>query len=136
MKLRNLGISDHGLIHELSPQVAGRLYRGDGHSRVYLEDAVYRTAVSFALESLSVEDSTGKNDPEASTLRTMANSLPTTPNPYYLPFIMRGILAEDYVKRKMSEDVKKLVALFKSWEPVTAGLRDMKFRLEGIRSNL
>lgn len=42
MKLRNLGISDHGLIKELSSPVAGSLVSGEGHSRIYDESAVYR----------------------------------------------------------------------------------------------
>ena len=41
MKLRNLGISDHGLIRELSSPLAGSLYSGEGHSRIYEDDAVY-----------------------------------------------------------------------------------------------
>ena len=41
MKLRNLGISDHGLIRELSIPLAGSLYGGEGHSRIYDDNAVY-----------------------------------------------------------------------------------------------
>lgn len=42
MKLRNLGISDHGLIRELSSSLAGSLYGGEGHSRIYDDDSVYK----------------------------------------------------------------------------------------------
>lgn len=41
MKLRNLGISDHGLIRQLSTPLAGSLYGGEGHSRLYDDDSVY-----------------------------------------------------------------------------------------------
>lgn len=41
LKLRNLGISDHGLIRELSTPLAGSLYTGEGHSKIYEDDAVY-----------------------------------------------------------------------------------------------
>lgn len=51
LKLRNLGISDHGLIRELSAPLAGSLVGGEGHSRVYDDPAVYRLSVDFALES-------------------------------------------------------------------------------------
>jgi hypothetical protein len=44
LKLRNLGISDHGLIRELSSPLAGSLYTGEGHSRLYDDEAVYRCA--------------------------------------------------------------------------------------------
>lgn len=40
-KLRNLGISDHGLIRELSVPLAGSLYGGEGHSRLYDDNQVY-----------------------------------------------------------------------------------------------
>lgn len=41
LKLRNLGISDHGLIRELSIPLAGSLYGGEGHSRLYDDQQVY-----------------------------------------------------------------------------------------------
>lgn len=41
LKLRNLGISDHGLIRELSTPLAGSLYTGEGHSRLYDDESVY-----------------------------------------------------------------------------------------------
>lgn len=44
LKLRNLGVPDHGLIRELSSPLAGSLYSGEGHSRLYDDEAVYRYA--------------------------------------------------------------------------------------------
>ena len=41
LKLRNLGVSDHGLIRELSIPLAGSLYGGEGHSRLYDDQQVY-----------------------------------------------------------------------------------------------
>lgn len=41
LKLRNLGISDQGLIRELSVALAGSLYSGEGHSRLYDDEKVY-----------------------------------------------------------------------------------------------
>ena len=41
LKLRNLGVSDHGLIRELSVPLAGSLYGGEGHSRLYDDQTVY-----------------------------------------------------------------------------------------------
>ena len=46
LKLRNLNTTDHGLIRELSSPVAGSLVGGQGHSKVYEEDRVYRYAIS------------------------------------------------------------------------------------------
>ena len=47
MKLRNLGISDHGLIRQLSTPLAGSLYGGEGHSRIYDDDRVYECEASY-----------------------------------------------------------------------------------------
>jgi hypothetical protein len=41
LKLRNLGVTDHGLIRELSAPLAGSLYSGEGHSRLYEDPQVY-----------------------------------------------------------------------------------------------
>ena len=41
LKLRNLGISDHGLVRELSLPLAGSLYSGEGHSKLYDEQQIY-----------------------------------------------------------------------------------------------
>lgn len=48
LKLRNLGVSDHGLIRELSSPLAGSLYTGEGHSRLYDDDAVYRYVTHYS----------------------------------------------------------------------------------------
>lgn len=50
MKLRNIGISEHGLIRELSVPLAGNLYNGEGHSRIYDDNAVYEYVI-FSLTS-------------------------------------------------------------------------------------
>lgn len=41
LKLRNLGVSDHQLIRTLSAPLAGSLYTGEGHSRLYDEERIY-----------------------------------------------------------------------------------------------
>lgn len=41
LKLRNLGISDQGLVRELSVALAGSLYSGEGHSRLYDDERIY-----------------------------------------------------------------------------------------------
>lgn len=41
LKLRNLGIHDHGLIRELSAPLVGSLVGGEGHSRLHDEENIY-----------------------------------------------------------------------------------------------
>lgn len=61
---------------------------------------------------------------------------PTTPNPYYLPWIMRGLLEEDLVKTELSAETEDLLRKFDEWKPTTKALKDVKFRLEAVRSRL
>lgn len=176
LKLRNLGISDHGLIRELSLPLAGSLYGGQGHSTVYDDPAVYNLALEFTLETTDVNPS--PNNPSNTTPAqdvqarrrsragppssvTAANAMRRgsssgsalsgiapvlTPfempasgsntNPYFLPWALRGILEEDMVKRDMGDQVRELVELYEEWKPVSKVLKDVKFRLEGVRSKL
>lgn len=151
MKLRNLGISDHGLIRELSAPLAGSLYTGEGHSRLYDDEGVYqcvgitliplfchtfdkltafhddRLAIEFALETTSA--------PRA-TLEVQNQHRSSAPNPFILPFAMRGVLEEEYVRRELSAETTSLLQQFEEWKPTSKVLKDVKFRLEGIRSKL
>jgi hypothetical protein len=126
LKLRNLGVLDHGLIRELSAPLAGSLYGGEGHSRIYEDEDVYALAVEFALETTSINN----------TALTQRPGPTTSSNPYILPFAMRGILEEDYVKKELQDEALDLLKQFDEWKPTTKGLKDVKFRLEGIRSKL
>ncbi|GMG02331.1 unnamed protein product [Aspergillus oryzae var. brunneus] len=110
LKLRNLGLPDHGLIRELSSPLAGSLL-----------------AIEFALETSNVQDATLniKRSPPASSV-----------NPYILPFAMRGLLEEEYVRRELYEETMELLRQFDDWKPTSKVLKDVKFRLEGIRSKL
>ncbi|PLN76483.1 hypothetical protein BDW42DRAFT_20621 [Aspergillus taichungensis] len=127
LKLRNLGISDHGLIRELSSPLAGSLYSGDGHSRLYDDQAVYRLAIEFALETSTVTNA---------TLHIKRSHPASAANPYILPFAMRGLLEEEYVRRELYDETTELLRQFDDWKPTTKVLKDVKFRLEGIRSKL
>ena len=127
LKLRNLGISDHGLIRELSSPLAGSLYGGEGHSRVYDDDSVYYLAVEHALETTSLG-----NIP----LKVGRDSPGINQNPYILPFAIRGLLEEEYVRTELVNETAELLRQFDDWKPSSKVLKDVKFRLEGVRSKL
>ncbi|KAK4177465.1 hypothetical protein QBC36DRAFT_327019 [Triangularia setosa] len=130
LKLRNLGVSDHGLVRELSTPLAGSLYSGEGHSRLYDDEQVYDLAVCHALETTDVAG----HNPSCEFHRT--GGALVNPNPYHLPWIMRGLLEEDFVKTDLSEETQELVRQFDDWKPVTKALKDVKYRLESVRSKL
>ncbi|KAF1815100.1 hypothetical protein P152DRAFT_480184 [Eremomyces bilateralis CBS 781.70] len=171
LKLRNLGIPDHGLIRELSPALAGSLYMGEGHSRIYDEGEVYFLSVQCALETTNLASisagalsglSPARLAPkvkeekpivaigeapravveiyEANLTSTTTTSGVTggftTQNPYFLPWAMRGLLEEEFVRKELRAEVQELLELFESWKPTTKQLKDVKFRLEVVRSKL
>ncbi|THC97932.1 hypothetical protein EYZ11_002569 [Aspergillus tanneri] len=127
LKLRNLGIPDHGLIRELSSPLAGSLYTGEGHSQLYNDEAVYRLAIEFALETSSVQ---------GATIEIKRSHPSSQVNPYILPFAMRGLLEEEFVRRELYDETIQLLRQFDEWKPTSKVLKDVKFRLEGIRSKL
>ncbi|KLU89125.1 hypothetical protein MAPG_08101 [Magnaporthiopsis poae ATCC 64411] len=127
LKLRNMGVSDHGLIRELSVPLAGSLYSGAGHSTLYDDPQVYDLAISHALETSDV----GRVPCEIRKHEGITN-----PNPYHLPWIMRGLLEEDLARTELSSEVAELLAQFDDWKPVTKALKDVKYRLEAVRSKL
>lgn len=58
------------------------------------------------------------------------------PNPFFLPWAMRGLLEEDFVKKELGQEVEELLGMFEEWKPTAKQLKDVKFRLEGVRSKL
>ncbi|KAJ5023632.1 hypothetical protein J3E72DRAFT_247076 [Bipolaris maydis] len=163
LKLRNLGLPDHGLIRELSPALAGSLYGGEGHSRVYEDPAVYALAVQHALETTSLPIPSSKERPSTAgsfqginipiigeklstgkkedvlKLRVQEyepSGSSTNPNPFFLPWAMRGLLEEDVVKKELGHEVESLLGLFEKWKPTGKQLKDVKFRLEVVKSKL
>lgn len=57
-------------------------------------------------------------------------------NPYVLPWIMRGMLEEDFVKTELSSETEELLRQFDDWKPSNKALKDVKYRLEAVRSKL
>lgn len=49
---------------------------------------------------------------------------------------MRGLLEEDFVRTELSKETTELLEQFDAWEPSTKPLKDVKWRLEAVRSKL
>lgn len=49
---------------------------------------------------------------------------------------MRGLLEEDFVKTELHDETAELVKQYDDWKPVTKPLKDVKYRLEAVRSRL
>lgn len=84
-------------------------------------------AVEYALETTSVGDV---------PIEIRKYEIPTNGNPYVLPWIMRGLLEEDFVKTELNRETTELLKQFDDWKPATKVLKDVKYRLEAVRSKL
>jgi len=84
-------------------------------------------AVAFALETSSVTDV---------PLRIQKYEVPTTSNPFQLPWSMRGLLEEDVVKTELDQEKNELLMQFDQWKPTSKVLKDVKYRLEAVKSKL
>lgn len=125
--LLNLGYDDHGIVKEVSPSLAGTL-TGGGHSTIYNEAQVYELGLKFALETTDV------------TAEIPVKYRPLTleqlcANPYHLPWCMRGLIYE--VSKHLDKgEITQLFEEFESWEPEKKQLKDIKYRLNGLRTKL
>lgn len=84
-------------------------------------------AIEHALETTSAGDI---------PLELKKYEIPNTSNPYVLPWIMRGLLEEEFVKTELSSETTELLKQFDDWKPSTKVLKDVKYRLEAVRSKL
>lgn len=83
--------------------------------------------VEYALETTSVGEL---------PIKSRRQAVPSSQNPYILPFAMRGILEENYVQTELHGESMELLKQFDDWKPTSKVLKDVKFRLEGVRSKL
>ncbi|CDO92071.1 unnamed protein product [Kluyveromyces dobzhanskii CBS 2104] len=125
--LINLGYDDHSIIKEISASLAGTL-TGGGHSKIYNEGQVYELGIRFALETtdLPTEVPVIYKGYEVDQLGS---------NPYHLPWCMRGLLYETGVHLG-KEEIDMLFSEFEQWDPETKQLKNVKYRLNGLKSKL
>jgi hypothetical protein len=129
LRLCNAGLSDHGLLWHLSDVLAGNLYAWEGgHSTIYEEPGVYALAPQYLFDTPSTTNSVQAK----STLFKPKARL----NPYYLTWAMRGVFDDPRVSNVFGDDLDRLRSLFDQWQPKTARLREIKFRLEPIKARL
>ncbi|KAG7751417.1 hypothetical protein KL912_000550 [Ogataea haglerorum] len=129
--LQNLGYTDHGVIAEMSHALAGPL-TGGGHSRIYNSPDVYKLALNFALKtmdsSLVVRQPVRFHEIDVSDVGS---------NPFTLPWCTRGLFFD--VKKRLDDGEKEIEMVFKefdNWNPESKVLRDVKYRLNGIKDKL
>jgi hypothetical protein len=86
--------------------------------------------------SLGVRHALETKDCDGVPLKVERFDLPLNGNPYFLPWSLRGMLEEAIVRTQLSDECGQLLEQFEDWKPVSKTLKDVKFRLEGIRSKI
>ena len=86
--------------------------------------------------SLAIEFTAGTTSINTARLKVDRNPSSTSQNPYILPFAVRGLLEEEIVRKELAAETAELIREFDAWKPSTKVLRDVKYRLEGVRSKL
>ena len=87
--------------------------------------------------SLAVRHALETTDCPNVPLHVDSFELPTNNNnPFFLPWSMRGLLEEPFVRERLEQEKRELLMQFENWKPTTKVLKDVRFRLEGIRSKL
>ncbi|KAF9998919.1 hypothetical protein BGZ80_006533 [Entomortierella chlamydospora] len=133
LRLRNSGVDDHGILLHLSEAVAGSIY-GEGHSTIYEERAVYMLAIRSLLEPpRSLTSEMARSEPTIHAFQAKQNL-----NPFYLPWGMRGVVDEIKALGNdiLDEEIERLKGLYDEWNPVSRVMKEIKFRLEPVRSRL
>lgn len=161
-QLQNMGYFDNNVLKELSPILAGPI-TGSGHSKIYNDGKVYDLGLKFILDTDDLVIPRTPSAFESTKKDVMLSQLPVTnsvylkefnvgkigTNPYVLPWCLRGLVfnveknwreAEPQItlnpKAKSGRDeINMLYELFDQWKPDTKALRDLKFRLNGIRAS-
>ena len=85
----------------------------------------FSLTVEYALETTSIGEL---------PMKSRRQAVQSAQNPYILPFAMRGILEEDYVQTELYDESVELLRQFDNWKPTSKVLKDVKFRLEGVKS--
>lgn len=158
LRLLNVGLSDHGFLIHISEVLAGNIYAWEGgHSTVYEELDVFMLSLQYLFEtrpigqlemlkpasliSQKISDSSDKAkqkvldkvkarlDPFQAKLRL---------NPFHLPWAMRGIWDDPRILDDdiLSSELDRLQDLFDKWNPTSARLKEIKFRLEPLKARL
>ncbi|CAO0794789.1 unnamed protein product [Mucor circinelloides] len=158
LRLLNVGLSDHGFLIHISEVLAGNLYAWEGgHSTVYEELDVFMLPLQYLFETrpigqfeilkpaslLSQKVSDSRDRAKEKVLDKVKARLDPFQaklrlNPFHLPWAMRGIWDDPRIldDDTLSSELDTLQDLFDKWNPTSARLKEIKFRLEPLKARL
>lgn len=160
IRLLNLGLSDHGFLIHISEVLAGNLYAWEGgHSTIYEETQVFMMPLHYLFETapIGVLEISKPNSLQHTINQQKANMYKAKDkvlnkvaarldpfqaklrmNPFHLPWAMRGIWDDPRIlnDESLSTELDTLQDLFDKWNPTSAKLKEIKFRLEPLKARL
>jgi hypothetical protein len=157
LRLLNVGLSDHGFLIHISEVLAGNIYSWEGgHSTVYEELDVFMLPLQYLFGTypfgnmevsqpipLQQQVKNASDEARQSVLDKVKARLDPFQaklrlNPFHLPWAMRGIWDDPRIlgDQTLSEELDKLQDLFDKWNPTSARLKEIKFRLEPLKARL
>lgn len=155
LRLLNLGLSDHGFLIHISEVLAGNLYALEGgHSTIYEELQVFMLPLHYLFEtspigSLEIQKilhQSSKENVQKAKVKVLDKvaarldpfQVKLRMNPFHLPWAMRGIWDDPRIlnDETLSSELETLQELFDKWNPTSAKLREIKFRLEPLKARL
>ncbi|KAI8647488.1 hypothetical protein BD408DRAFT_449239 [Parasitella parasitica] len=158
LRLLNVGLSDHGFLIHISEVLAGNIYAWEGgHSTVYEELDVFMLPLQYLFETkpvgqleilkpaslISQKLSNSSDKAKQKVLDTVKARLDPFQaklrlNPFHLPWAMRGIWDDPRIldDDTLSSELDRLQELFDRWNPTSARLKEIKFRLEPLKARL
>lgn len=131
--LQNIALTDHDFIKEISTALAGPI-TGGGHSKIYNELKVYKLALDFTLKT---QDSNIAIEQPVMVKPFDIKKHGSGANPFNLPWCTRGLFFE--ASRNLTNGKEEMELVFKEfeeWHPDSKVLKDVKYRLNGIRAKL
>jgi hypothetical protein len=150
LRLKNAGLTDHDLLTHLSEVLAGSLYALEGgHSTIYEELEVYMTAIRYTFETAPFGKHIRRRTTTAAAAAAAAASVVEIEdatmdafqvkqqlNPFYLPWALHGICCDPLIRadESLKKDLDRLLVLFEQWNPTSARLKELKFRLEPFKT--
>ncbi|KAI9816839.1 MAG: hypothetical protein M1827_001484 [Pycnora praestabilis] len=105
-------------------------------SHPYIYRAVFVDGRVHAPDFLAVEHALESTSVGEIPLEVHKYEVSTNANPYILPWAMRGLIEEEYVRTELEKETTELLEQFDNWKPASKVLRDVKFRLEAVKSKL
>jgi hypothetical protein len=122
----NSGYHDKHMLALIGESIIGNLISGNAHSTIYDEPSVYFTAVELFM-NLSPSKKELKSISIPDFVHTKARN-------YYIPWVLNSLFRKH--KREFNQVISDIQSAFDEWTPTIKPFKDLKYKLDPIKSKL